>query len=435
MGAEHSSSAAANAHHKPTHAALRCKKCGAAYTAALLHDDEADVRRHGNSAILYGAHGQPETAFCAACHNTHMIAYQASIAGANALHDKADATYKPELVWDHRAQPPVQKQIGAATATGGGPGVFATPVYMPAQEQGKIVVTNPASVQYGYVTAADGSVIPVEDYAPNVPTPQQLYNTARNTGNVRHVVYPDTSTLGGFSMLFGSLFPVSQPRIPLPRLISQYQLQLLWPMRPSVPLLTVYPWLNPCQAVRYTILRDQPPSALPGGSLLAPTSEQLYYAVRKYMPLGPILHEPGTEGFWLVPDVYTQRIEMVAVFVQAESDVAVMMDYRGRVFVVTYEQFLSDTRRPFQVARAALARQYPYLFETSSGMIVMKGVPREYQTQSGVPQVLTTQQAALLFKTMPAPPEYTRPAEDEAAAPEATPEATNARIAAAVQRK
>ena len=224
---------------------------------------------------------------------------------------------------------------------------------------------NPASAT-PLVRTADGNVYP-RGAAPPIPavSEEEMLAQAQSTvGGVRAV---GNGQRGGFS-----------PGTPPPRMIAPSELGR-WPApRNCFPVYVTYPGFGAGLAVRFMGVTTS----------IGFGDASLYYAVKKFTPLGPVPTEPFSLGIYAVPAWMVTRLPLAVAQLFPAENVAVIDDSRGEQFSITFVDLRSSKDPRYEVARRLLLLQYPYLLTDMFATRLLSEPPVDMLPGGSVPAVL-----------------------------------------------
>ena len=157
-------------------------------------------------------------------------------------------------------------------------------------------------------------------------------------------------TSGGLRV-FGGARRRMTVRAPPLRLILPADL-MTWPRVPwSFPVFVVHPGFGAGLVTHYIATETATGFGNAG----------LYFAVKKFTPLGPVPSEPYSLGLYAVPSMFAQRMELAVAQLFPAENLVVIDDYRGDQYSVSFVDFRTTSDRRYEIARRALLLQYPAL--------------------------------------------------------------------------
>jgi len=209
-------------------------------------------------------------------------------------------------------------------------------------------------------------------------TDDELLATAeRVVGGVR------TVGGGGSSGWLAGLSGLRSP--PPPRLIVPADLSR-WPtLRNAFPVFVNFPGFGAGLATRYLVLETS--TGLPAG---------LYYAVKKFAPLGPLPSEPFSLGYYGVPAWMVQRVPLAVAQLFPAENVVVVDDMHGNQFSVEFVTFRTTSDPRYELARRMLILQYPYALTDMFATRLMTAPPPDMQPGGMLPPRLTEMPSVLV---------------------------------------
>lgn len=138
---------------------------------------------------------------------------------------------------------------------------------------------------------------------------------------------------------------------PPPKLIAPADVAF-WPaLEHSFPVNVAYPGFGVGLAVRALVYQTN--AGWGTGAL--------YYAVKKFTPLGPVANEPFALGLYAVPALLCTRMTVAVAQLFPAENIAVMDDFRGDQYSISFIELRSTKDPRYEIARRALLLQYPYL--------------------------------------------------------------------------
>ena len=137
---------------------------------------------------------------------------------------------------------------------------------------------------------------------------------------------------------------------PPPRLITPADVGR-WPATPiAFPVYVTYPGFGAGLVVRHIVYTTG--MGAPGG---------LFFAVKKFTPLGPVPGEPFSLGIYAVPATACIRMTVAVTQLFPAENIAVIDDFRGDQYSIPFLTLRSTTDPRYEIARRTLLLQYPYL--------------------------------------------------------------------------
>ena len=200
-------------------------------------------------------------------------------------------------------------------------------------------------------------------------------------------IMEDLRNTPGGVRVFGGAPPVSHLAPgPPPRMIAAADLMRWKPLPNSFPVYVAYPGFGPGLAMRALVYRTTAGWGTGG----------LFYAVKKFTPLGPVPREPFALGVFGVPALWVTRMTVAVAQLFPAENIAVMDDFRGDQYSIPFLTLRSTKDPRYEIARRALLVQYPYLLSDLFATRLRAQPPPDMKPGGAVAPGFTDNQAVLV---------------------------------------
>lgn len=269
-----------------------------------------------------------------------------------------------------------------------GPGGTPAGTWNPGQSYYGSDPSNPlisARAPTGYVWTPQGLKTVWEANGSAPPDYRKFVEDALGRYCVADRVYPGQyDTVSGLLSGLEGLVPRHRQKwrtYGLPLYVPSFQISRWCTLTHPIPVATVYRYMPTALATHFLLIRDAGPvgTGLPFSNILGGTTAVLCFLVQKYTPFGPVLHEPYTNGLYMVQARFTVPLLAAVVVADVQNNVVEYDSWDGTRHIITLTEFSSSTLPMFDVARGRLYYQYPTLAIKLLGMRYDDRTPEQVQ--------------------------------------------------------